>query len=707
MPTPDEELDAMLAGAPAPAGNPDAELDAMLAGAPKAPAEPKPVRAPQPDANGAATGRGLDAPVREPTWYERLTQAGLNQEKSAAAARANLPKTAPVESRYADVLQHGSAEDAARLYGGAALNFAGQALAGAAPVSSIPGMVASSGAGAGLSGAGASLAEGDPLEDVAKHGTQDALDGAGLAALLGVGVKGAAAAAPVLKKKANEVLTHVFMTPAQRTAYRLAKGKDSLVALGQASRDAGLTDRRGALDLLRPVTARRMAENAESKMATTGHGMGAFEDDLSKRGLDVNVDYRPITDKMRADADFVAARSGTNAPRHAAEIRAEADSLQPAETQRRWLPREMPAEQTSLDLPEGSIGNRAPAAPQMSAPEQMSLPGTERQGGQMALDFGTAPEQQSLQFGPGTNVPSNQPLQGELANRTVGSRAVGAPGAVQPSLANDASWDAANAGPAAQSAPAAEQLSMPVASQQQMFPDAPQSGVTQWSPGSLEGEQAAMSLSHQPERFEDLTRPRPGRPFHEAIADKRQFANEIKWNKGAQTATMGQDAAQKAAWSGLSDQIGHALDAAAARGEITQDALQAYRQNSKDFSTSAAVFDPALRMAEKHGQSGLSAGDLLAATAAGGGVDGGLAVLANKGTRGTYAGAKQGALYNAGGAAEGAAEAGKLGMRAMPAIQAAARENPGAPKSQVEEAANAKTKKALKGWWEILTGVRQ
>jgi hypothetical protein len=244
-------------------------------------------------------------------------------------------------------------------------------------------------------------------------------------------------------------------------------------------------------------------------------------------------------------------------------------------------------------------------------------------------------------------------------------------------------------------------MSMPVASQAEMFPQGQPEGVTQWSPGNTQGEQIPLGLPSRPERFEDIQRLRTERPFSEAIADKRDLQGQIKWNKSAMQDTQGGEAARKASWMGHADQIDKALEEAAAFGKIPPDALEGYRQNMRNFSTAATVHDPAMKMAERQGQIGLGLGDMVAGAAAG---DPGVA-LASRAGRGR--GAAVGAAITET-LSEGAAKGGQIAQaaaRVVPAITQAAQNNPpGTPKSDIEREANSDTKKQLKGWWQHLTG---
>jgi len=123
-------------------------------------------------------------------------------------------------------------------------------------------------------------------------------------------------------------------------------------------------------------------------------------------------------------------------------------------------------------------------------------------------------------------------------------------------------------------------------------------------------------------------------PLTDAMRLKRYLGKRIDWAKkpNAEHTGLGEDAAQKLTWKGISDQIDTAL-----KGEsgIDPTKLAEYNTARKNFHTAATAFEPALKMAEREGEIGLGARDFMAAQAFGGGPVGGLASMANKQLAGT------------------------------------------------------------------------
>lgn len=185
-------------------------------------------------------------------------------------------------------------------------------------------------------------------------------------------------------------------------------------------------------------------------------------------------------------------------------------------------------------------------------------------------------------------------------------------------------------------------------------------------------------------------------PFSEAIKDKRDVAGRIKWNKSAQQDTYGQEAVNKAVWSQLKEQSDAALDKAVAEGSIDPEALATYKKDNREFSTAAQVFDPAMKMAERNAETGLSARELLWATALGGGLEGGIGAMAAKAGRGGIAGAQAGLANKASQASGALSSTLKGGARVLPAMQEAQQKKPDAPKGEQRAEANQITKDQLK-----------
>jgi hypothetical protein len=583
------------------------------------------------------------------SWWESLARGALPPRQDAAQRGLEGAKDSgisPLSPEDAKALESGrnalSASgymnvgpdgvevmpDPVRALGGAGLNWAGNAAMGAAAplargtmleaVKESGPALAQLAAGGGLSGAGASVLSGaDSAVDVAKG----AATGAGIGAVAPVLAQGLGNVAEAAAKKANELRTHVFMNPAQRAAYRAAKGNDALAALGQSAKDAGLL-KGGIL----PPTAARVRDNAERVMAESGAGIGSFEDDLVKRGVNADVDVRPIGDDLRQTAEFLEKRATSASPAQAEAFRREAAAVQPMETRRMFRPAERPAEQMSL--PGMEAPPPAPAAPVVE------------------------PEQIPLNFEP----------------------------------------------PAQMSLPLEAPAPAPIA------PPAPAPAPIAAAPAPVQPELPGVPPARAPEPYSEYQAQRSSRSFPEAIADKRQLQNEVKWNQSAMQDSMGGAAAKKTSWTQHAQQIDAALDAAAARGEIAPETLSGYRENMKNFSTAATAFDPAMRMAERQGQVGLSGTDLMTGMALGGGADGGLAMMANKAGRGRLPGLGAAAMDRTANAAQSVSNVTAAAGRAVPAIAAAQEQNPGASKSDIERDANKTTKAALKGWWQHLTG---
>jgi hypothetical protein len=220
-------------------------------------------------------------------------------------------------------------------------------------------------------------------------------------------------------------------------------------------------------------------------------------------------------------------------------------------------------------------------------------------------------------------------------------------------------------------------------------------------PAPVQAELPGVPAAEVPEPFTTYEAERTYRPFSEAIADKRALQDQVKWNKSAMQDSMGGEAARKASWVGHAQQIDAALDSAAARGEITPEALAGYRKDMQNFSTAATVHEPAMRMANRQGEIGLGAADMLAGAAAG---DPGMA-LASRAGRGRGAASGAAIMEAASATSSAAGSAMTAAGRVIPAIGQAVQNNPpGTPKSDIEREANADTKAQLKGWWQHLTG---
>jgi hypothetical protein len=616
MPGIDDLVDGLAGGS---------DIDALVDGlagdsAPEAQmtvGEPEVIKTPKAPPQGAATaeaaGQGLDAPLKDQRpWWQKLTDQATNFSA--------LPDGTYQDPQNPTLEETARATDAKGLTGPAALRHLAEAavLANAptpfkgANLAARAGNAAVSG---GYQGGLTSLDQGNSLPQVAEDTAVGAGLGLGLQGLGEVGVAGGKA----LMDSANKLRTHIFMTPAQRAAYKAAKGGDEALAkLGADARKAGLF--KGGIG---PATAKRVEANADRVMAESGGNIGSFEDDLVSGGVNPDVDVRPIGENLRTGAEFLDQRGTAATPAQAEAFRREASAVQPTETRKMFRPEGLEGEQMSLPgVPEAPTP--APAPPPMP---------TE----QVPLDF-----------------ESNQM-----------------------SLPLDAPRPAPPAPPAPAPAP----------------PPAPRTPAQAELPG--------VPVAETPEPFTTYEHERTYRPFSEAVADKRALQDQIKWNKSAMQDSMGGEAARKTSWQGHADQIDKALDAAAARGEIAPEALAGYRDNMKNFSTAATVYDPAMRMAERQGQIGLGAADLLAGAAAG---DMGVSVASRAG-RGRGAAMGAAITETASEAMTKGGKAAQAAARAVPAIGQALQNNPpGTPKSDIEREANSGTKAQLKGWWQHLTG---
>lgn len=710
----------------------DAEIEAMLTApapapvAPQAPAEGvamgRGTAAPT-MASGRATGRGLAADaVSEEPWYKRLMRApgeyadsvqkavslpdGYYQDPNNLTDRESqeVRNKRPVDEPFAPghVLQAVSMAYTLPVF---------KAAQGAGKLSQAVVNAGNQGITGGVVGGAQSALAGNDLGQIA----DDTIDNAALAAggtLLG---EGAGAARQAFKDSEHRLMTQTFLTAPQRGALKAAKGNDALTKLGADAEAAGLFKNRNWMDYLRPADAARVAENAENVMkVTAGPRIGQFEDDLVKTGTDPFVDYKPISDSLRGDAAEAAQRSTLSAAKNASAMNRQADVLTPNEDVKRWLPREMSAEQQSLPLaaPEpipaakqaGVYGLPDSPPPVVTPPEpQMSFPGMEREELQMSLPGTEAVPQTSAQFGSNIDVTNNLPAQTELADKTLGSKVNVTPPGQQNVLANDPAWDKAIEPPPVPVPAAPQQLAADLGTQGELFPGSKPQGIAQtsqepWTPGDLRGvqEPIPLGMSTQPERSEVLSRPRPGRNFSEAVKDKRALAEEINWNKSKQAGEYGEEAAAKGAWSQLKEQMDKSLEGGIARGEIDPAAVQQYRKDNKDFATAATAFDPAMRMAERNGTASMGVGDLITANAFGGGIDGGVIAVGSRGLRGKTGSIMASGARNLSAGAGAAEKALKGSARVIPALSQARSENPKAEKGEIQSKANSITKQELR-----------
>lgn len=207
--------------------------------------------------------------------------------------------------------------------------------------------------------------------------------------------------------------------------------------------------------------------------------------------------------------------------------------------------------------------------------------------------------------------------------------------------------------------------------------------------------------------------PSPGTmPLQDAIATKRFQGDQINWARNPNTTPMrrGEDVARKFTWGQLKDTIQRSLDEQAAKGAIDPKALENYRAANKNFTTASTAYDPALRMAERQNQRGLSLKDLMAGAVMGG-PTGAVTALGSGAAHGklpsTLArGAKiSGGISRLG---QGAAIAEQHMLRddtshpssANPVQEAKAQLPPGTPDHEVKAAANLNVKESLKSLFD-------
>lgn len=695
----DEELDLLLAEgtkdklptAPVPPppsfakSDADAELDSLLAAGDEPSPAPDFVDNPSP-ASGAP--RPAPGPDPEESWFTKLL--GINpKDMKHGRVDANDPDW---QAATRDLEQKGT-------LGGVAKKFAAQTAATAAGGATGP----VSGAVLGGLAGGTARAADDPdatAGDIAKSaGIGGAIGGA--APYVASGLSNLASKA---KNFGNELLTHTFMTAPQRAGYKAVKGGDALAELGKKAEDAGLFKPRGVLDYLLPRNARRVAENAETVQATAGPKIGQFEDQYVA-GSDKQVPVGDIAQNLRSRAASTRGLLDTEAPRDAATMEALADRIdQPASTEvsgeatqfpRLFTPKgpQPPPPLPSRPEPEQLtfVPDRTPGPPMnRPTPVQQNLP-LYPEPEQTAMDF-AAPTQTEMSFAAGA-VPRKIPAAGKQMTF------------VQNQPYDSAAWK----GPQQNMTPVQqpEQLALPPA--QMSLPGVPARPAPRpepWQPGQLQGQQTDLGVADvtkTPLQGEaQLTR--ESMPLAEAVTNKRDLGNRIDWAmKRSDQSTIGQEAARKYTWGELRDKITNALQEEVAAGKIPASAMADYEKNMSDFSTAATVYDPALKMAERNGQSGLSLTDMMAGAALGGGPSGGLAVLAHKATRGMAPATAARVMKLIGGLAEGsgalAGAAGKVPGAVASPVEQAQQQNPDAPKHVVVDAANANLKRQ---WYESL-----
>lgn len=205
--------------------------------------------------------------------------------------------------------------------------------------------------------------------------------------------------------------------------------------------------------------------------------------------------------------------------------------------------------------------------------------------------------------------------------------------------------------------------------------------------------------------------PSPGTmPLQDAIATKRFQGDQINWARNPNTTPVrrGEDVARKFTWGQLKDTIQRSLDAEAEKGTISNQDLAKYRGANKNFTTASTAYDPALRMAERQNQRGLSLKDLMAGAVMGG-PTGAVTALGSGAARGKLPSSlARGAKITSGVArlGQGAAIAEKHMLRDdtdhpdNPVDQAKSEMPPETPDHEVKAAANSKVKENLAHWYD-------
>jgi len=194
---------------------------------------------------------------------------------------------------------------------------------------------------------------------------------------------------------------------------------------------------------------------------------------------------------------------------------------------------------------------------------------------------------------------------------------------------------------------------------------------------------------------------RSSMPLKEVFADMQDLGGNIDWGRNKLTTEApAAEVARKFLYGGYKDKVGKALVAEAEAGRIAPEKVAAYTKANKDFSTAAAVSDPALKMAERNEQAGLSLKDLVVGAATGNP----FASVVSRGMQGSGGAVGARGAYATGGLASGAgkilsgvasAPGALAGAIAPSPIQKASQEQPGAPKSVVETTANTDLKEQI------------
>lgn len=349
----------------------------------------------------------VEKPIREEQWYDKFLpeqELGAAQTPDAESAEhfAKLggPAKADGNTYAGETPVHGAASwlptpTMARSFGaGLALPFAGGNVGAVGKLAASPAgqFAARTGANAAMGALQGGLAgTGDVATDTAVGG---ALGGA----IPAIG-EAAGGVAKWAGDKANRLMTHTFMTPAQRSALVARKGQGSLEQLGADADKAGLFKKRNWMDYLRPTTASRVADNASNVMETAGRGIGQFEDDLVSRGVNPDVPVDDIADGLRSQAQTMRGARDLDAARDASVFERQADTLA----------------RTTPEQVSGEIVQPPPLAkkPIMSEPVQESLPGMQEPG-QTELPLESAPPPQL-----GANTQALEPTTAQVTENSI------------------------------------------------------------------------------------------------------------------------------------------------------------------------------------------------------------------------------------------------------------------------------------------------
>ena len=216
---------------------------------------------------------------------------GYSREYKAGSQAEDMTRTERLETQQAREARPGA------FFAGEALGAAPAAVAGGLAVPGVAGAVGTGAATGAAMGAG-SAESGDRLKNAAEGA---AVGGLTAGALHGA-AQGLQSIAKGAKPLADRLMTQVFMQPEQRAALQARKGPEALEQLGADAREAGLFKRQSWLDYFRPVTARRVANNAARVMEESGQGIKDFESNLTASGVNPEVKVKPITDKLRSAA---------------------------------------------------------------------------------------------------------------------------------------------------------------------------------------------------------------------------------------------------------------------------------------------------------------------------------------------------------------------------------------------------------------------